>query len=90
MSKLTDEEIRLLAECERKMDSGEMPWVSWHGERIAQTPYVMEHLGLKLGQTICDAIFVRALELKIEECQEGIARQATEKMMEKITKKGEE
>ena len=90
MSELTDEQIRMLAEVEQKMDSGEMPWVLWRGQRIAQTPYVMEYLGLKLGQTICDAIFVRVLELKIEECQEGIARQATEEMMEKITKKREE
>ena len=90
MSELTDEQIRMLAECERKMDSGEMPYVIWRGQRLSQRPYVMERLGLVVGQTISDPIFKRALELGIEECQKAIALRDTEEMMAKITKKREE
>jgi hypothetical protein len=63
--------IRAMAEAERMMDSGEMPFVWAPGpdgtlERLASSKEVMEDLNLVSGQTvnsiIRDAIFVVNLE----------------------------
>jgi hypothetical protein len=71
MNMLNKDIIRAMAEAERMMDSGEMPFVWAPGpdgtlERLASSKEVMEDLNLVSGQTvnsiIRDAIFVVNLE----------------------------
>lgn len=45
----TTDEIRMLADVERKMDSGEMFYVVYRGERAAVNELVAEELGLERG-----------------------------------------
>lgn len=55
---LTLEQIRALARLERKMDSGEQPYVVAEGGRMSVGAEEMEALGLKNGQTISNAIAI--------------------------------
>lgn len=76
--------IRSMAEAERMMDEGKIPWVMGPGpegflERIAVPTDVMEELGLVQGQTvntmIRDAIFLTNLEFlgkKLSRVQQDI------------------
>ena len=66
------ERIRMLAEAERLMDEGKIPWVWAIGpygtkERLCVNPQVMEEFQLEQGQSvnsfIMDAIAYRSLEL---------------------------
>ncbi len=50
--KLTTEEIKMLAEVERQMDAGEVPFVVWAGNRMVVQQIVMDELGLESGQTV--------------------------------------
>lgn len=80
---LNKEILRLMAEAERMMDSGEMPFVMAPGpsggiERMAMSPRMMEEYGLEQGQTINtiirDAILqenVKTLRAKIESIMES-------------------
>jgi len=49
---LTLEQIRGLAELERKMDSGEQPYVKTDHGRLAVDASIMSHFGLQSGQTV--------------------------------------
>lgn len=75
--------IRILAEAERLMDQGKVPWVwapSHNGsyERMAIAPEVMTELGLEQGQTInqiiLDAIAVMSMEILREKLDEIIQK----------------
>jgi len=71
---LTKEEIKILAELERGMDSGEIKFVIWRGDnRVAVRNEVMEELGLKHGQGISDVIFERILKLHLAIAQTEVA-----------------
>jgi hypothetical protein len=61
------EQIRMLAEMERKMDDGTAPFVRPAGsrERMAVMPVVMAELGLVSGQTVTDAIVIAILEAQV-------------------------
>ncbi len=71
--------IRALAEAERLMDEGAVPWV-WapndvgNYERMAVTPSVMTDLGLQTGQTvntfIVDAIAELSMRVLAERLQD--------------------
>ena len=74
MSEFTREDIRMLAQCERDMDSGKQMFVVLGGSRMALTSECAEALGLVSGQTINALIFeamlrwqIADLEAKIEE-----------------------
>ena len=81
---LNKQYIRSLAEAERLMDEGKVPWVwapSLNGiyERLAVAPNIMEDLQLKTGQTInnliMDAIAVMSLEIlsaKLEDMRQQL------------------
>ncbi len=58
---LTDAEIRLQAEAQRMMDSGEIPFVVYNGERLALTKEQMDRFGLQRGQTINSTIYYHIL-----------------------------
>lgn len=72
---LTNEEIKALAECERKMDSGELKYVFLNPgrNRVAVSAEIIEQLDLKHGQTINSLIFLRILELNLANAQAQMA-----------------
>ena len=60
--KLTVDEIRMLADIERRMDNGEQPYVLVDGSRMAVEPDIMKELGLVKGQTISKTIALAVRE----------------------------
>lgn len=76
------EQIRMLAQAERMMDAGEIPWVwapSLDGqyERLSVSPAIMEIFELEQGQTVNSFIVnaiaemsLKILKLKIEEVKQ--------------------
>ncbi len=60
--KLTNEQIRMLAQAERQMDAGELPFVVCMGRRLIVQPMVLEELGLESGQTVSDTIVLAIME----------------------------
>ncbi len=90
--KLTDDQIRDLAEVERKMDAGEMPFVMYHGQRAAMSPEAMEHFDLKQGQSITDTIWGGILRFDLASIQDQIATKTVLDWMDRSghgTKEGE-
>jgi hypothetical protein len=71
--RFTNEEVALLAECERKMDAGEIPFVMMGGVRLATNREVMEELKLVQGQTVTPFIHHRMLEIQIALLQAKLA-----------------
>ncbi len=69
----TTEQIRMLAEVERKMDAGEQPFVLYGGHRLAVNPATMAHLALAQGQTISDAIALAVAKHNVEMIEAEIA-----------------
>lgn len=65
----TTEEIRMLAQVERDMDAGKIPFVLWGGSRLTVNPTVMEELGLAAGQAVSDQIAGAILEGNLAACQ---------------------
>lgn len=75
---LSVDEIRMLADQERRMDSGEQRFVLWRGQRAAVDPLVAEELGLENGQTINDAIWRAMLQAQLAQVRAAIQmREAT-------------
>lgn len=81
--------IRIMAESERLMDQGKVPWV-WapieNGfDRMPVTPRIMEELGLEQGQTInyiiLDAIAEMSLQILSDKLDE-IRQQAEDTLLE--------
>ena len=77
MKRFSNEEIRLLAESERAMDAGEIPFVIYHGQRASVQKPVMDQLGLVQGQTINDEIFGAMLRANIDDLRQKIAEEST-------------
>lgn len=73
--KLTVEQIIALGELDRKMDSGEQPFVIVDGQRLAIPPEIMTVLQLVSGQTASDALYCRILEVMMTRLQEKIAEE---------------
>ena len=80
---LSTEQIRLLAQAERMMDSGEKKFVFFGGHRLMMDDEVMEKLGLQPRQTINWEIFgaiqqenIQRVQLKIQ--LERIKNEATD------------
>ena len=81
---LDKEQIRLLAQAEREMDEGKVPFVwmmsnSGNYERLAVAPSIMEDLNLIQGQTIntiiMDAIARESLKIlgeKLDEIRQSV------------------
>jgi hypothetical protein len=70
---LTIEQIQQLAEMDRRMDSGEQPFVLWHGDRLPVFPTVMAEFGLKSGQTVSDLIAGKIMEAHLASVKAEIA-----------------
>lgn len=52
----SEEELKMLAEVERKMDAGEVQYVINRGHRMMVSDHVMEDLELEVGQSITPEI----------------------------------
>ncbi len=74
--KLTIADIKMLAELERKMDSGEQPFVLWENQRWAFRPEILEECGVVAGQTISSVIYRALLEASILYGQRKIDEEA--------------
>ena len=73
--KFTTEEIRLLAQSERDMDSGKLAFVMLDGKRVSVTCEAMAYFDLKQGQTITLPIMIAILEFNIAQCEAAIEEQ---------------
>ena len=71
--KLTNKQIRMLAEGERRMDAGEVPFVIIAGNRLAVLPVVMDELGLESGQTVSNTIVLAILEANLASIEADVA-----------------
>lgn len=69
----TTKEIRALAEAERMMDAGQVPFVNFGGQRVMMRQEVMDELGLKQSQTINNQIFMAILQQNLAYCEAQIA-----------------
>lgn len=72
---LTQEEVRMLAQIERDMDSGKQLFVLLNGERLAMLPEVVEFFALEQGQTISNGMYYEILKKIGSICEEKIALQ---------------
>lgn len=70
---LTVEQIRMLAELERGMDAGKVPFVIYRDGRAAMDNECLTHFGLTQGQTVNDEIWRAIQEWNLERCQREIA-----------------
>ena len=64
---LSLEEVRMLAQGERDMDSGRVAFVTLHGNRTMVTKPAMKQFQLEQGQTISDCIFREILNFNLAE-----------------------
>ena len=71
--KLTTEQIRMLAQAERQMDAGEVPFVVAAGERLIVRPVVMEELGLETGQTVSNTLVLAILKANLAALRVDVA-----------------
>ena len=71
--KLTTEELHMLAEAERQMDAGEIPFVVWGANRMIVRPIVMDELRLKTGQTVSDTLAGAIMEAHLAAIQADVA-----------------
>ncbi len=75
--KLTNEEIRMLAQVERQMDAGEVLFVVCAGGRLIVQPLVMEELGLETGQTVSDTLVLAIMEARLASLRADVALAGT-------------
>lgn len=68
------DDIRALAEIERRMDRGEQPFVLFLGGRMAVHGAIMDELGLEQGQSVDDIICVAILKAQIRMLVKATAR----------------
>ena len=83
MKEFTDEEIRMMAESERNMDSGITFFVVHDGGHFPVMDEVAEELGLVRGQRINNPILIRILEKQIAISQREIAKQDAENAIDR-------
>lgn len=70
---LSIKDIQGLAELERKMDTGEQPFVVSNGQRMAVSKEIMNELKLTKGQAVNNQIMIAILQLNIAHCKTQIA-----------------
>ena len=70
----TTDELKMLAESERLMDGGEMPYVNFHNQRLMVSEQAMAEFDLRIGQCISDAVFVALIRFEIADCKSQISR----------------
>ncbi len=73
MLTLTIDEVRMLADLERRMDSGEQPYVVTDGGRKAVEQTIMDELGLVSGQTISSTMEIAVTRAQIASLRAQLA-----------------
>ena len=68
----TNEDIKMMAEFERKMDSGDLKHVIWRGNRMAISDNATKEFNLESGQTINDQISIAITQFEIADCKAKI------------------
>ena len=71
--KFTNKEFRMLAEAERQMDAGEIPFVVCNRQRFLVQPVIMEELGLEPGQTVSDTLVLAIMEATVASLEADVA-----------------
>ena len=71
--KLTNEQIRMLAQAERQMDAGEIPFGVCDGQRMSVRSVIMEELEIETGQTVSSTLLLAILEANLAACQADVA-----------------
>lgn len=72
---LNRDQIKMLAEIERQMDDGLVPFVIWAGNRLTVRHECMEEFGLRQAQTINDEIAREIMKWNIAYCEARIVEQ---------------
>ncbi|HET8728316.1 MAG TPA: hypothetical protein VFO41_12450 [Alphaproteobacteria bacterium] len=73
MTEFTDDQIRMLAECERMMDAGEVPFVRLGSGRVMMDNETMARFGLTQGQTIGTETFFAIRRFGLDQVEQKIA-----------------
>lgn len=69
------DQIKMLAESERRMDDGKMPFVIWFGNRLPVPAECMAEFALRQGQTIGDEIGREITKWQIADLEARITEQ---------------
>ena len=77
-------EIRLLVDMERRMDSGEVPFIYVKGseQRCSMDPAHMAALGLTKGQIVSIDLWIEILKFKIEQCDRAMAHKQVQEVLD--------
>lgn len=69
----TNEQIRMLAEIDRDMDSGKQPFVlDSKGFRFPFPADVMEQCGVESGQTACESVIIALMQANLAMVQSRV------------------
>lgn len=79
MREFTLEELRIIADVEHKMDTGEIKFVVLDGQRMCIDDDTLTHFGLVAGQTVSWPLMTAIIKHKIAECERRIAEEAAPK-----------
>ncbi len=74
---LSLEQIRGLAELERKMDSGDQPYVLNRGDRWAFSGDVLKHLGIESGRNVSDHLLIEIRKTNLLNLRMKMEREET-------------
>jgi len=70
---MNTEEMRLLAQCERDMDSGKQPYVSFNGDRWLFPLDLLAECGIQTGQTVSKHMLYTLTQMMLARVQTEIA-----------------
>lgn len=83
MHNFSQDEISKIAEMERHMDAGKIPFVMLPGfGRVSTSEETMKELGLVQGQTINPVIFGAILQMSLAQCETKVILQKASKTKE--------
>ena len=74
-NKMTPEEMKILAKCERDMDAGKVGFVVVDGFRIMVEGKVMSEFGLKSGQSVSRAMSFEIMKKHLSNLNQEIERE---------------
>ena len=70
---ITDEQMKMLAQLERDMDSGKQPYVVHQGERLAFRKGLLDECGLESGQSVSSAILLELMKRSLAHVEVELA-----------------
>ena len=66
---LTPDQMKILADLERKMDSGEQPFVQTSHSRMAFRQELLDECGIKSGQSVSTAMVHTLMQMSLASLQ---------------------